>query len=157
MGFEKSFPIQTKELKEGFARSLLELLPPGFTFRNLEYSFRVFAGYTARESLSFAYPETVSAYSLWEIAEFLQLNPELQAIMMTDLVTRVRGWRVRSTAKTAQGFFIRCSGPAGWCEETVPAGGCRAISILPGRSTAPHLTGSVKSCEDRPQRASSIL
>lgn len=89
---ETSIDVSNKNAKLGFAKEFLGLIPPGFTFQNLEYNFKVYAGITETDTLSFGYPDTVSVYSLWKNPVFIAMNKELQSMTIYRVNLRIRGW-----------------------------------------------------------------
>jgi predicted CXXCH cytochrome family protein len=90
---EKSVDVSTKEAKLDFPKTFLGLIPPKATIQRLDYTFRVFAGYTPPESLLYAYADTATVYSLWKNPAFARMSQELQSTNISSVILTVRGWR----------------------------------------------------------------
>lgn len=85
--------ISTREAKDNFPKTIYKLLAPQSTLELLSYSFKYFKGYTAPESLAFAYADTLTVKGLWRQPQFAQLVKRVQlSTDISDVLLMVRGW-----------------------------------------------------------------
>jgi len=90
---EGVFDLATEDFRNNFAKDFFKVVPSQTTIERFTYHFVLFQGYSPSETLSFAYPDSVTIRTLWQNPRFVQLAKEIQKSNASELYISVRGWR----------------------------------------------------------------